>query len=67
MADVNKHRSSNAYLLAGVTSTHSDRAPPNFAWPVPDVHSRQIDYTNNVHTEYRDNFHEWRPEDQVKQ
>lgn len=43
---------------AGIPSTHIDKSPSNFAWPIPDVTRRIKDY-KNVHTEYRDNYHEW--------
>lgn len=49
------HRS-NDYLVAGIRTSASDRSPPNFAWVVPEKPKRVMDF-NNVHTEYRDNFH----------
>jgi hypothetical protein len=46
------------YLTAGVASAQREQSPQNFAWSVPEVHRRIADY-QNVHTEYRDNYHEW--------
>ena len=42
---------------AGVSSTQINQSPHNFAWPVPEVTRHVTDY-KNVHTEYRDNYHE---------
>jgi hypothetical protein len=50
--------SSNDYLIAGVASSQADQSPQNFAWSVPEVDRRIADF-KNVHTEYRDNYHEW--------
>lgn len=46
------------YLVAGIPSSQTKRSPSNFAWPVSEAPKRTVDY-KNVHTEYRDNFHEW--------
>ena len=43
---------------AGVSSTQIDQSPHNFAWPIREV-TRPVANYQNVHTEYRDNYHEW--------
>ncbi len=45
-------------ITAGIASSRNDKSPANFAWPVPEVTKHVTDF-QNVHTEYRDNFHEW--------
>jgi hypothetical protein len=52
--------STEDYLIAGVTTTSSiDGSPHNFAWPVPEAPRPPLRYKKNIHTEYRDNYHEW--------
>lgn len=50
------------YLVAGVTTSQHEKFPPNFVWPVPQSElprRKRGEGNHNIHTEYRDNFHEW--------
>lgn len=78
MNEVNKTtHSTNDYIIAGVTSSTShENSPPNFAWPVPEIsqHESQYNHTSDennyesdLHTEYRDNYHEWNNSDYNRQ
>lgn len=57
LADV--HHEHHQVLSAGVQTTPTEKNPLNFSWPVPQVTRHVPDFTNNVHTEYRDNFSSW--------
>jgi hypothetical protein len=66
VTDATKTHNTDDYLIAGVTTSQHERSPPNFAWPVPQSHLPQRkrgEGSQNIHTEYRDNFHEWGAEE----
>jgi hypothetical protein len=50
--------SPSSLVVAGVSSSQTEKSPPNFSWPVPEV-TRCVTDFKNVHTEYRDSYPGW--------